>query len=73
MQQEFRGKPLNPAVISTFLRVFLLCNAKIEGRHHERWCEATILESQGRWEDWDEFNMQDCAKDRRNIPARSLL
>ena len=28
IQLEFREKPINPAVISTFLQVFLLCNTK---------------------------------------------
>lgn len=31
IQLEFREKPLNPAVISIFLQVFLLYNAKNRG------------------------------------------
>ena len=38
IQLEFRGKPLNPAVISTFLWVFLLYSVKIWSHHHEYWC-----------------------------------
>ena len=69
IQLEFRGKPLNPAFISTFLWVFCCTTLGIKDL-----CEAAHHFGSAERKDWDDCNIQDAGKGSiRNIPVRVLL